>query len=125
MNMVAKVTTEERTAYRAVIIADLKERIKNIGATQGHNKRARRQIVSAAAKGTPSNICYPYYDGDWNPTGSFSRLHTEQYLTVLHIIYNRLRRRPAHTGGDFQSLTYAIGPVPREHEKLFSKLKLA
>jgi len=95
-------------ADRKEKIASLKERIKSLGAAQRHNKNAhgeRQRNFAAAFKEGGIVAAYAtrgnYVDEDGQPSNrGWNKESSEQLLTVLHIVYNRLRNRPPHTKDD-------------------------
>ena len=95
-------------ADRKEKIASLKERIKSLGAAQRHNKNAhgeRQRNFAAAFKEGGIVAAYAtrgnYVDEDGQPSNrGWNKESSEQLLTVLNIVYNRLRNRPPHTKDD-------------------------
>jgi len=100
MNSVATFTTEEKFAHKAAV-AEIKKLITDLGTRQKHNKETLKRLQRAS---TTNSILFTLYgekhylDRDGNPTICFHKEYWEQELTVLHIVYNRLRRRPPHLG---------------------------
>ena len=97
MNAVVNATTEktwtekECAAYKKAV-AELKTHLKGLAVWQRYNKlllkeRQRNGIGDQQ-----------YFDINGKSTPRYSKEYWEQYITTLHIVYNRLRNRPAHTG---------------------------
>ena len=98
MNAVAQATTEtatwteeERATYKQAV-AELKQRIKDLATWQRHNKLLLKEHQRNGADDQQ------YFDINGKTTPRYSKEYWEQYITTLHIVYNRLRNRPAHTG---------------------------
>jgi len=111
MNAVATYTIKERTAHKAAI-AYLKDRIKTVAARQRHNKNVLRasggllpnsdilKMLDRALVDYPDFVTpeRPFIGINDGAVAHYSKEYWEQSLTVLHIVYNRLRNRPPHTG---------------------------
>ena len=85
-------TEEEHAAWKKAV-AELKARIKDLAKWQSHNKIALKENQR-------SGNGDQYVDINGKPTFGYSKECWEQEITVLHIVYNRLRNRPIHTKDD-------------------------
>jgi hypothetical protein len=105
------------------LINEMKEEIKSLAVIQRANKESHRE--------NQRNQGYVQFllnqDGtqkknsEWNYNGDFS-----PYVTVLHIIYNRIRNRKPHLGSVEKEEEYLNGKderwmVPRIYEELSTK----
>lgn len=115
MNAVAEAKTqtyteEERAAWKKAV-AEIKQRLKDLAVWQAHNKLALKENQRSGGGDQ-------YVDINGKPTFGYSKEYWEQYITTLHILYNRLRNRPAHTGTvriDTNDAEYLSGYNPQLH----------